>query len=149
MTEMLLECAKASCCDIHPDTLANFPETELYIKDFPRPLELGLIAETLAAEPAGAAWISIFPEPLHVVTYPMPELTVAVSPKFRKQGIASALLLKLYQRIAESGIQEISLGVHYTNVAAIHLYTQHKWSIAGEINNGEYIMMHRCLTPPT
>lgn len=145
MTTMLLESAEASYCHIDSDKLSAFPETEIYIKDFPRPSEVGIIAETEEGELAGAAWISIFPEPLHVVKYPMPELTIAVPSKFRRLGIASLLLAKLYEAVANEGITEISLGVHYQNLAAIKLYEKHNWVVDGEINNGEYIMMSRCL----
>lgn len=145
MTLMLLESAEASCCHIDVDKLSDFPETEVYIKDFPRPLEVGVIAETATGELVGCAWISIFPEPLHVVKYPLPELTIAVLSKFRRLGVASQLLTKLYEAVIKVGIKEISLGVHYQNIAAIRLYEKHKWVVDGEINNGEYIMMSRYL----
>ncbi len=143
MTLMLLEATKASQQDIELEKLADYPETEMYIKDWPRASEVGVIAESQSGEPIGAAWIRIFPESVHVVKYPMPELTIAVVSGYRRMGIASMLLRKLYKNVADRGIKEISLGVHSSNVAAIELYKKDGWVIDGTIMNGEYTMMSR------
>lgn len=145
MTQMLLEAAKASLCHIEPDRLSDYPDTEAYIKDFPGDKEVGVIAETETGEPVGAAGITNLPFQSHVVKYPMPELTVSVSPAYRRQGIASELLEYLYKWAAEEGIHEISLGVFHQNRAAINLYLKHDWVIDGTINNDEYVMMSRRL----
>lgn len=63
-------------------------------------------------------YIIAFPEgkgTLHLVN-------LAVAPQVRRQGVASALLLHLFQRAEEQRVQKIYLEVRVTNGAAIALY---------------------------
>lgn len=140
---MLVEAASASETYIDINEISNYPDTYVYVKDFPSNNEVGVIAETETGEPVGAAWLVNLPSQDHVIKYPMPELTVSVMNEYRKEGIASNLLDYLYASASQLGVKEISLGVYHKNVVAINLYLKHGWAIDGKINNDEYIMMSR------
>ena len=56
---------------------------------------------------------------------------VAVSPKYRRQGIADALIDRLNEICQEHGLSFVSLEVRAGNVPAIALYEKHGFSRAG------------------
>jgi len=62
---------------------------------------------------------------------------VAVLPAYRRQGIASALLLRLMNEARNGGALHISLEVRRSNVAAASLYAKHGFSPCG-IRKGYY-----------
>lgn len=142
MTLMLLEAAKASLNAISIEELPNHPDTEMYIKSWPEAGEIGVIAES-GGESIGSAWLRIFPNPVHLANCVSPELTISVSPKHRRKGIAPLLLNSLYEAASRAGIKEIILGVHSENSPALALYIKHNWHTVGEVNDGEYIIMMR------
>ena len=56
---------------------------------------------------------------------------VAVHPEFRRTGIGSALLNRLFEEAKTLGVTQISLEVRESNVAAKELYLRHGFSVAG------------------
>lgn len=141
MKQMLLEACKASGVFIEPDKLKDFPDTEMYIKDWPREKELGIVAETKSGEYIGVTWIRNLPQSGHSIHEPLPEITIAVVPQYRKMGIANNLMKQLYEVSAKQHIPKLSLGVHQANIPAIRLYEKQGWSKDGEFH--EYVMMSR------
>lgn len=139
MTTVLLEAAASSGHFIEPERLADYPDTEIYVKGWHAEKECGVIAETETGEPVGAAWIRNIPELVHNPDKPLPELTVGVLPAFRRKGIGEQLMSELYQSCHTNGITEISLGVHKDNIPAINLYQKHGWKPEGRFE--DYIMM--------
>ncbi|MDE3069882.1 MAG: ribosomal protein S18-alanine N-acetyltransferase [Acidobacteriota bacterium] len=57
-------------------------------------------------------------------------MNVAVAPEWRRQGVASALLRRLYRTIADDGAQ-ITLEVRRSNGGAIDLYEREGFRVAG------------------
>ena len=49
-------------------------------------------------------------------------LNIAVHPSFRRQGIAQMLMDKMYETLAEKGVNRITLEVRASNVSAQELY---------------------------
>lgn len=144
MTLMLLEAAKASFNVINIQDLPNHPDTEMYINEWPKTGEIGFIAHS-EGKPIGAVWLRIFPNPVHLANCVSPELTIAISSKHRRKGVASLLLNSIYEAASKAGIKEIILGVHHKNDPALNLYHRHNWYAIGEVNDGEYIIMMRNL----
>lgn len=140
MTLMLLEAAQASFNTIDIQDLPNHPDTEMYITEWPQKGEIGFIAEW-EGKPIGAAWLRIFPNPVHLANCVSPELTISICSTHRRKGVASLLLNKLYESASKAGIKEIILGVHSKNDSAMALYVKHNWYAVGEVNEGEYIIM--------
>ncbi len=144
MTSMLLDSCIASGVFIEPDKLHEFPDAEIYIKGWPEEKEFGIIAETESGELVGATWIRNLPGLGHSVHEQLPEITIAVASQYRKKGIASELMSRLYETSVEYGVPKLSLGVHRDNLPAIKLYKKQGWGTDG--NFQDYIMMSREVT---
>jgi GNAT superfamily N-acetyltransferase len=97
--------------------------TARYISGWPRPTDLGVIAEAAGpppAEPAGAAWLRFFPaaDPGYgFVAEDVPELTIGVAAPWRGRGLGRALLRAVADQARAQGIGRISLSVERKNYA--------------------------------
>ena len=60
---------------------------------------------------------------------------VAVSPQYRKQGIADALLIELLHRAEERELAFLTLEVRESNLPAISLYSKHGFANVGVRKN--------------
>jgi ribosomal protein S18 acetylase RimI-like enzyme len=104
--------------------VVDSPPLALYFLGWGRPGDVGFVAINNAyPQSIGAAWVRLFTSRDQGYGYiddETPELTIAVLPGFRGQGIGTYLLKKL---IESSGPQfrALSLSVSEDN-AAIHLY---------------------------
>ena len=141
MSEILVDAAAASGVNILIDDLSIYTDTYQYIESFPEGLDVGIIAETTAGMPVGAAWVRMLANDVHAVNEPMPELTMGVVPDYRRMGIGEQLVEELYNAAFTMGILKISLGVHEENFPAINLYKKQGWVEDGRFK--EYIMMSR------
>ncbi len=106
----------------HEQVLAD-PKLAHYVTDWPRPGDLGVIAEDAAAggERVGAAWARVFPpdDPGYGSVAPdVPEVSIAVAPGWRGRGLGRALLTELIGRAAANGVAGLSLSVEDGNAAA-------------------------------
>lgn len=142
MTEVLLFAAAASGEYISLDTLEKHPDTLKYVKNFPQPRELGVVAE-IQGKSVGAAWIRLFSHVDSEDGLLSPEITVGVSEKYRKAGIGAQILLELYAEAKKSGWTKLSLGVHRQNVIAKALYAQQGWKLCSTF--GAYDLMVKIL----
>lgn len=103
------------------DVLAD-PLLAHYVQGWPRPTDVGVIAE--ASEPVGAAWIRLFrsDDPGYgFVEESTPELTIGVLPGHRRQGIGRQLLEHLAAQARVAGHVRLSLSVEHDN-QALQLY---------------------------
>ncbi len=103
------------------DVLAD-PALAHYVQGWPRPTDVGVIAEV--SEPVGAAWIRLFrsDDPGYgFVDESTPELTIAVLPGHRRQGIGRQLLEHLAAQARVAGHVRLSLSVEHDN-QALQLY---------------------------
>ena len=60
---------------------------------------------------------------------------VAVSAKYRRQGIADALICTLYERASALGLAFMTLEVRKSNLPAISLYEKHGFTVVGKRKN--------------
>ena len=60
---------------------------------------------------------------------------VAVSAKYRRQGIADALICALYERASALGLSFMTLEVRKSNLPAISLYEKHGFTVVGKRKN--------------
>lgn len=103
-----------------PRSILRDPRVSHYLIGFPtHPGDGGLVAETPAG-PVGAAWHRRVPEsdPGYGFVRPdVPEVTIALMPPYRGQGIGTRLMRKLLADAEAAGHPALSLSVHPKNPA--------------------------------
>jgi ribosomal-protein-alanine N-acetyltransferase len=95
----------------------------------PSALALGAYLPT-TGELVGYAFVSRYVDAWHV-------MNVAVAPEFRRRGIATELLERLFDITAEDRRRGYTLEVRVSNVSAIHLYERLGFEARG-IRRGYY-----------
>jgi ribosomal protein S18 acetylase RimI-like enzyme len=99
--------------------VVHLPALSKYIEDFGRPGDLGYVALNEIEQPVGAAWLRLLTganKGYGYVNDETPELTVAVMPDYRGQGLGTALLECLLEN-ARAKYQSVSLSVWLENPA--------------------------------
>ena len=108
------------------------PELAHYVAAWPRPGDLGVVAE--AEYPVGAAWLRFFSadDPGYgFIDACTPELAMGVVPKWRARGVGSGLLGALIVAAREAGSVALSLSVEPDNPAR-HLYERFGFHQVGD-----------------
>jgi len=104
-----------------PREIIHQPELAHYVQGWPQPGDLGLLAaEATTGKPLGAAWLRLFsPEDpgYGFVAKGIPELSIALLPDCRGQGVGTALLEGLLAAARER-YTVVSLSVSAENPAA-------------------------------
>lgn len=111
-------------------TVAADPALARYIDGWPRPNDLGVIAEA-ASGPIGAAWLRVFTADDPGYGYladDVPELSMAVAAAWRGCGIGRSLLQEIAHRARSAGHRAISPSVERANFAH-HLYTSEGYQV--------------------
>ncbi len=88
------------------------PRYEMYLRGWPRPGDVGVVAEDDA--PVGAAWYRTFTEADHAYGFvgeDVPELAIAVVASRRGEGIGRRLLVALIEASVAQGCPALSLSV--------------------------------------
>jgi GNAT superfamily N-acetyltransferase len=101
------------------------PKLAIYLQDWGRSGDHGLIAEDEEGKPAGATWFRLFTADRPGWGYiddQTPELAIAVVPGRRGQGIGSQLLKSLIELAREQGHSGLSLAADPINHGAMRLY---------------------------
>ncbi|HCT7987719.1 TPA: GNAT family N-acetyltransferase [Serratia liquefaciens] len=142
MVQMLYEATIASEQTFDVTDVQSYPHSFAYVQDFPRTGELGIIAELNDSTPVGAAWLRNFPND-DKPGISGPELTIAISPSYRRQGLAKCIMTYLYAAARQENIKIIKLGVYHKNVPALEFYKNDGWE--SDVVFGDYLMMKRSL----
>ena len=121
------------------------PELALYVRGWGRRGDSGFIAwDTASQQPAGAAWFRLFSAGNHgygTVDEDTPELSVALAPGYRGEGLGTELLVRLLG-LAAAKYRAISLSVHPDN-PAVRLYRRLGFKLIG--HNGSSLVMKKLL----
>ncbi len=102
-----------------PDNIIEHPEISKYIRDFGREGDKCFVAEA-DKELVGAIWVRHFNETNKAYGFvdpETPELSMAVSEKFRKNGIGTKLLGTMINALTLEGYKQVSLSVDIINYA--------------------------------
>lgn len=116
-----------------PKEIINEPELNVYIKDFGRKNDFCYVAE-LENKLIGAIWIRQFTENekgYGFVNSETPELSMAITEKYRGNGIGKLMLNKMLIKITELNFNQVSLSVDNRNFA----YNFYKKNNFVEINS--------------
>jgi GNAT superfamily N-acetyltransferase len=123
------------------DTLAD-PLLGHYIDGWPRPGDLGVVAE-LDGAPAGAAWVRFFPAsgPAYGFVAPdVPELVIGLRAECRGRGAGRALLRELAGAARAAGIRQISLSAGRANYAH-RLYLAEGYRVVGGDHDSDTMVL--------
>ncbi len=108
-----------------PVSILSDPEIARYLIDWGRAHDMGWIAEEIdSGEPLGAAWLRLWDDETQGYGYyqpDYPELTIALLPEARGQGIGTQLMERLIEDARREGYPGISLSVSCRN-PAVRLY---------------------------
>lgn len=119
------------------------PEFAHYVSGWPRPGDLGVVAEGKEG-PVGAAWLRLLPEDdpgYGFVDAATPELSIGVAPPQRGQGVGSSLLEALVASAREQARSAVSLSVEPDNPAR-HLYERFGFQVVSAVNGSVTMLLH-------
>jgi GNAT superfamily N-acetyltransferase len=122
------------------EAVAAEPTLRRYLAGWPRPTDLGVVAEADRV-PVGAAWLRFLDATgpgYGFIADGIPEVSIGVAPPWRGRGIGGRLLDALVALARERAIEAISLSVETANPAR-RLYERHGFLPVGE--DGEAITM--------
>lgn len=100
------------------DVVSNDPELAHYVSHWPRPGDLGVVAE--ADQPVGAAWLRFFTadDPGYgFIDASIPEVSMGVLDPWRGRGVGRRLLVALILAARKTGLPALSLSVETDNYA--------------------------------
>jgi ribosomal protein S18 acetylase RimI-like enzyme len=144
LTEMLLEAYNwDGTSRFTLDKLRAEDKAWRYVAGWPRPTDFGVVAE-VDGTPAGAAWARVFTADRPGYGYladDVPELSLGVSPAFRRQGIARAVMTELITVARGSTpYTRLSLSVDPANQAA-KLYRSLGFETVGTVETSETMVL--------
>ena len=112
------------------------------LEDWGRKGDTGIIAEDDNDNQIGAAWYRFWTEEKHSYGYineRIPELTLAVSEKWRGKGVGRELIKRLITKAKSQNLTKVSLSVEKENFA-VNLYQQVGFKVYID-NPGDYTML--------
>ncbi|GAA3094587.1 ribosomal protein S18 acetylase RimI-like enzyme [Kribbella aluminosa] len=120
LTDMLLEACNWDGTPWYDEAKARADDHAWrYLADWPRNTDFGVIAE-VDGSPAGATWarlLTVDRPGYGYVADDVPELTLGVSPSFRRRGVARAALTELIAQARALSYPRLSLSVDPDNPA--------------------------------
>jgi ribosomal protein S18 acetylase RimI-like enzyme len=136
LREMLYEAAtwRTHSPALDPADVLARPDVALYVNDWGREGDTAVVAQDPAGRRLGAAWYRLFESEavgFGFVAHDVPEVTLAVAPDARGQGIGTALLRALISKAVKDGLKALSLSVEADN-PAIRLYERAGFSTVSE-----------------
>lgn len=120
-----------------PKSIINQPQLQVYIKDFGKPDDFCLVAET-EDKIVGAVWVRIMNDYGHIDDE-TPSLAISCCDGYRHLGIGTSLMKAILQLLKEKGYKRVSLSVQKENYA-VNMYRKTGFKLAAETDE-EYIML--------
>ncbi|GLI25810.1 hypothetical protein ARHIZOSPH14_00520 [Agromyces rhizosphaerae] len=145
LAEMVVEAANWHAQRARPKfAVLTDPAHVHYVSGWPRPGDVGVVAEDADGEAVGAAWYRIFTkdDAAHgYVATGVPELIIGVRPMWRGVGVGRALMRELVRQAAAAGFVRIALSVEQGNFAE-GLYRSEGFRVA-EVHPPRLTMVRR------
>ncbi|WP_322742402.1 GNAT family N-acetyltransferase [Gloeocapsopsis crepidinum] len=125
-----------------PRDVVNLPELTCYVQGWGREGDCGFLAsDKVTNQPIGAVWLRLLVgenKGYGYVDDGTPELSIAVYPEYRSQGIGTQLLTHLFA--SDCGQSSISLSVSVNN-PALRLYERFGFEVVSQ--SAESLTMRR------
>ncbi|MDW7672081.1 MAG: GNAT family N-acetyltransferase [Bacillota bacterium] len=125
-------------------SIIDDPVLQKYTYNWMLPTDMGLIAE-IDGEPAGMFWARLFSareRGYGFVDEHTPEISMAVRPERRGQGIGKALMIQALKVLRDQGYSRVSLSVSKANERAVGLYRSMAFATVAE-NREDYVMVKK------
>ncbi len=116
-------------CEPPPRSIVDTPALQVYVADFGKPEDYGLVAE-VDSKRIGAIWARIMNDYGHIDDA-TPSLALSVNKAFRGKGVGTALLKSLLGLLDEKGYEKVSLSVQRNNPAH-RLYARLGFEVVAE-----------------
>lgn len=123
--------------DAPPKDIINTPELQVYVSEFGKKDDNGLLAET-DGKVMGAIWSRIIDDYGHMDDE-TPSLAIALFREYRGCGIGTELLRQMLLLLQRKGYDKVSLSVQKANYA-VKMYWKAGFLVQEE-NEEEYIMV--------
>ncbi len=129
-----------------PREIVRLPELRCYVENWGKPDDIGFVA-SVDGKPIGAVWIRLFTGDQRGYGYvddATPELSIALLPEYRRQGIGSQLMAHLLDHV-KLRYPAICLSVSVENPAK-RLYQRLGFEVVGETHDS-FTMIKRWVNP--
>ena len=125
--------------DKPPKSIIEQPELQVYIEDFGKADDWGLVVE-IEEKVVGAVWVRIMNDYGHIDNK-TPSFAISLYEDYRNLGIGTALMGAMLQFLRAKGYKQTSLSVQKANYA-VNMYRKAGFEVFDE-NEEEYIMVCR------
>ena len=120
-----------------PRSIIENEDLQVYVRDFgKRPDDRCLVAE-VDGKVVGAVWTRIMDDYGHIDNQ-TPSLAISLYKEYRGQGIGTALLQRMLERLRSDGYSQVSLSVQKENFA-LRMYEKAVFRVVA--NRGEEVLM--------
>ena len=123
-----------------PREIVRQPELQVYVHNFGQIDGDDCLAAECEGKVVGAVWVRIMHDYGHIDDE-TPSFAISLLPHYRGQGIGTALMRAMLERLAQKGVKQVSLAVQKENYA-VSMYRKCGFEVVDE-NEQEFIMVCR------
>lgn len=123
-----------------PREIVRQPELQVYVQNFGQIYGDDCLAAECEGKVVGAVWVRIMHDYGHIDDE-TPSFAISLLPHYRGQGIGTALMRAMLERLAQKGVKQVSLAVQKENYA-VSMYRKCGFEVVDE-NEQEFIMVCR------
>ena len=123
-----------------PREIFRQPELQVYVQNFGQIDGDDCLAAECEGKVVGAVWVRIMHDYGHIDDE-TPSFAISLLPNYRGQGIGTALMRAMLERLAQKGVKQVSLAVQKENYA-VSMYRKCGFEVVDE-NEQEFIMVCR------
>lgn len=123
-----------------PRVIVRQPELQVYVQNFGQIDGDDCLAAECEGKVVGAVWVRIMHDYGHIDDE-TPSFAISLLPHYRGQGIGTALMRAMLERLAQKGVKQVSLAVQKENYA-VSMYRKCGFEVVDE-NEQEFIMVCR------
>ena len=123
-----------------PREIVRQPELQAYVQNFGQIYGDDCLAAECEGKVVGAVWVRIMHDYGHIDDE-TPSFAISLLPHYRGQGIGTALMRAMLERLAQKGVKQVSLAVQKENYA-VSMYRKCGFEVVDE-NEQEFIMVCR------
>ena len=123
-----------------PREIVRQPELQVYVQNFGQIYGDDCLAAECEGKVVGAVWVRIMHDYGHIDDE-TPSFAISLLPHYRGQGIGTALMRAMLERLAQKGVKQVSLAVQKENYA-VSMYRKCGFEVVDE-NEQEFITVCR------